>query len=103
VTPTELSLRHLREEGWSADIVERRIPHANITHDWLGVADIIAIKGGETLAVQATSASNVSARVKKIADSPNVAAIREAGIRIEVYGWSHGPDGNRRLRIVDCS
>jgi hypothetical protein len=50
------------------------------------------------LAVQVTSRSNVSARVRKITDSPLLPLVREAGIRVLVQGWD-GP----QLREVDLS
>jgi hypothetical protein len=37
--------------------------------------------------------------VRKVADSPLVGLVREAGFRIEVWGWRR--DG--RLRVVDLS
>lgn len=87
MTPTQLSLRDLRADGYTAEVVEKWNPHARIRQDLFGIIDIVALKGADTLAVQATTDSNVSSRVHKIADSPNVAAIREAGWRIEVWGW----------------
>ena len=39
------------------------------------------------LAVQTTTASNMSARVKKIADHENVGHVRDAGWTIHVHGW----------------
>jgi carbonic anhydrase len=87
-TPTTLSLRHLRDDGWLAEKVER--PYNQFTkrtNDLFGFIDILAVRGDETLAVQTTSVDHVSHRVTKIADSPNVAAVREAGWRIVVHGW----------------
>ena len=88
MTPTQLTLRHLREQGYTAEVVERWNPHARIRQDLFGIIDVIALRGNETLAVQTTSASNVAARIRKIADSPHVAAIREAGWTIRVHGWA---------------
>lgn len=39
------------------------------------------------MGVQTTSHTNVAARIRKIADSPNINAIREAGWTIRVHGW----------------
>ena len=88
VTPTQLSLRHLRDDGWTAEVVEHWNPHAHIRQDLFGIVDVIALRGAETLAVQTTSLTNVAARIHKIADSPNIAAIREAGWTIRVHGWT---------------
>ena len=101
MTPTTRSLRHLLAEGWLPDVVERRVA-GNVVHDLFGFIDILAIRGDETLAVQVTTASNVSARVKKIADSPMLGSVREAGWAIHVHGWKC-KDGEWTLREVDLS
>jgi hypothetical protein len=87
VPAARLSLRHLREDGYLCEVVERWNPHAGVRHDLFGFVDIIAVRDGETLAVQCTSADHVANRVRKIAESPNVAAVRAAGWRIVVHGW----------------
>lgn len=88
VTPTQLSLKALRDAGYTAAIVEHWNPHVRIRQDLFGFIDIVALRHGETLAVQTTSRDNLSARLRKIADHPNLPAVREAGWRIEVHGWA---------------
>lgn len=88
MTPTQLTLRDLRNDGWLAEVVERWNPHSRTRHDLFGFVDIVAVKGDETLAVQTTSGSNAAARVRKIADHPSLPAVREAGWRVEVHGWT---------------
>jgi hypothetical protein len=101
VTPTQLSLRHLRENGYLCATVEVWNPHTRTRHDLFQIADILAVKPGETLMVQTTSSSNVSARVRKIADNPHISVIREAGIGIHVHGWRQKKKGARwELREV---
>ena len=88
MTPTQLTLRHLRADGWPlVEVVEHWNPHARIRQDMFGFVDVIAVRRGETLAVQTTSAANVSSRIRKIAEHPNVGAVREAGWTIRVHGW----------------
>ena len=102
MSPTQLTLRALKRNGYTPEIVERWNPHARVRHDLFGIIDVLALKGDETLAVQATSDSNVSARVRKIAESDSIAAVREAGWRVEVWGWKK--DGARWVcRKVDVS
>lgn len=103
MTPTQRTLAHLRREGYLAAVVERWNPHARIRQDLFGVIDVLAIRAGETLAVQATSGSNVSARVRKIAEAEHLGAIREAGWRFEVHGWRKAANGRWTLRVVDVS
>lgn len=102
-SPTARSLAVLRADGWLAEVVEYRVPRINILRDLFGFIDILAIKGDEILGVQATSRSNVAARLSKIAEHPNVGAVRKAGIRIEVHGWSKMASGRWELRREDVS
>ena len=102
MTPTQLTLRYLREHGWLAEVVERWVPGANIRKDLFGFVDIVALRDGETLAVQATSYSNISARVNKIADADAVSQVRKANWRIWVVGWRK-VNNRWTEKIVDCS
>ena len=107
MTPTELTLRQLRADGWPlVQVVEVWNPHARIRQDLFGLVDVLAVGPQGTLAVQTTSRANVSARVRKIADSATIAAIREAGWTVLVHGWEQpkGP-GTRWVlgRVVDVS
>lgn len=102
-TPTARSLERLRAEGWTVGVVEQRIPRTNITRDLFGFVDLVAVRDGETLAVQVTSGSNVSARVRKIGEAEHVGAVRSAGWRIVVHGWRKNAAGRWILRVVDLS
>lgn len=102
-SPTQLSLERLRGDGYQAAVVEHWNAYIGIRQDLFGFIDILAVRGTETLAVQATSASNVSSRVHKIADSPHVAAVRDAGWRIVVWGWAKKKNRWVLAREVDCS
>jgi hypothetical protein len=104
VTPTARSLKKLREEGWVPDVVESYNAFTKRRKDFFGIADIVALKDKETLAVQATTDSNISSRVRKIEDAEHVDAVRKAGIRIEVWGWRKDPKKRKWVcRIVDLS
>lgn len=97
MTPTQRSLALLRERGYHATVVERWNPYARIRQDLWGFADILCLKPGEILAVQTTSGSNVSGRLKKIAASPLITTVLLAGIKIVVHGWRKvGPRGKRK-------
>lgn len=102
-SPTQRSLKHLRKAGYLAGVVEKWIPQIKRRQDLFGFIDIIAVKEGEVLAVQATSGSNVSSHVEKIANHENVGAVRKAGIRILVHGWRKNSERRWVLREVDCS
>jgi carbonic anhydrase len=102
-SPTQRSLAALRLLGYEAAVVEKWNPHAKIRQDMFGFVDIVAIRENETLAVQATSGTNVSSRVDKITDSPLLAVVRKAGWRVEVHGWRKGSNGRYVQRVVDMS
>lgn len=106
LSPKFRSMKLMESEGYATDDVERWIPRTVITKDLFGFIDLLGIhrETGNVKAVQATSASNVSARVKKITDSPFVEVVRRAGWSIEVHGWRRN-DRNEpcSVRVVDLS
>ena len=121
LSPTKLTLRHLRDvEGWPlVEVVERWNAHARIRQDLFGFIDVLAVGAppaltrefadlgiyalGETLAVQTTTAGEVSRRIHKIEDHPNLGHVREAGWRIVVHGWAKKNGRWVLAREVDVS
>ena len=99
MNPDNLTVKALQEQGYIAGIVERRIS-SRVKKDLFGFIDILAIKGDVTLAVQATSRSNVSARVKKCKASENLDTVLAAGWHVQVWGW-YEKDGASLPRIVE--
>ena len=101
--PTARSLKLLRDRGYRCAVVEKWNPHARIKQDLFGFIDILAIKGGETLAVQATSGSNVAARLTKIAEADATKDVLAAGWTIKVHGWRKiAKSGRWECREVDA-
>jgi hypothetical protein len=101
-SPTQLTLKLLREEGWNVEVVERWIPGANIRKDLFGFIDLVALKDGQTLGVQATTYSNISARVTKIKNAESLSEVRKACWKLWVIGWRK--QNNRwTYRLVDVS
>lgn len=101
-SPTQRSLAVMRERGYLAEVVEKWIPAVKRRRDLYGFIDLLCIRDGEVCAVQATSGSNVAARITKIAEHENLAAVRRAGIRLLVHGWAKRK-GRWQLREVDVS
>ena len=100
MTPTSRSLKLLRDEGWSlVEKVERKVPGTFITQDLFGFADIICVKDNRCMLVQTTSGSNLSARINKIAASPQARFWLLPPTRtIVCHGWARrGPRGKRKL------
>lgn len=102
-TPTQRSLKYLRDQGFTVAVTEHWNAFARIRQDLFGFIDLLALRGDETLAVQTTSYSNVSARVKKITEHENLANVRKAGWGISVHGWHKSKSGKWEVRIVDMS
>jgi hypothetical protein len=102
-SPTQLSLAKLREEGYTVAVVEHWNSFARIRQDLFGFIDLLALKGKEVLAVQTTTASNMSARVKKIGDHENVSPVREAGWTIHVHGWHQDDKKKWHCKVKDIS
>lgn len=87
-TPTARTLNLLRAEGWTCQVVESWIPRLNVRRDLFGVADVLAMKLGESvLLIQATSTPNVSSRINKAKAEPRLRTWLACGHRFEVWGW----------------
>jgi len=104
MTPTQRSLKLMRERGYTCFVVETWNHFTKQRRDLFGIADLICLGWDEVIVVQTTSYSNVSARIKKITDHENVGAVRKAGIGIVIHGW-HMPKGKHKyeVREVDLS
>ena len=93
--------QYLRAHGYVAERAGSYNARTRRTRDFLGIIDIIAFKGQDTVGIQVTSASNVSARVKKANASELLPKWLEGGTRrMEVWGWRKGERGDKALRIV---
>ena len=95
----------MRDRGYLAEVVEKWIPMARKRKDLFGFIDVLcvhSVREGDVVGVQATSGSNVAARITKINDHENVGTVRKGGIRILVHGWSKRK-GRWQLREVDVS
>lgn len=103
MSPTQRTLAEMRKRGYMSAVVEKWNPHAFIRQDLFGLIDVICLGNGETIAVQTTSGSNVSDRIRKIAESDKTAEIRKSGWKIVVHGWRKNAKGRWMLREVDCS
>ena len=102
MSPTQRSLAVLRERYPLVQVVERYIPQARKRIDLYGIADILCVSESEIVAVQTTSASNVSKRIAKITESAALPILRQVGIRVLVHGWAKRK-GRWTLREVDLS
>lgn len=102
VSPTQLSLKFLRAEGYTVEVVEHYNYFTKRRKDLFGIIDILALRDDETLAVQTTSYSNMSARASKIAEAETIDAIRKAGWTFLIHGW-HKVGHRWQVKIKDVS
>lgn len=89
-SPTQNSLKFLRDAGYRVAVVERWNAQAHKRQDLFGFVDLLAIGHGETLAVQTTSLSNISKRANKILDDEHRPALLDllaSGWKVHVHGW----------------
>jgi hypothetical protein len=93
-SPTQRTLKKLKDDGYTVAIVEKWNPFAEIRQDLYGFIDILALHPEESqpLAIQCTTRGNVSARVKKIKEHDNFELVK-AKMVIEVWGWGKLKDG----------
>lgn len=101
-SPTQRSLAWAREQGYMAEVVERWNAWAKVRHDLFGIVDIVCVARGATLAIQATSYPNVSARVEKMRSSDALEVLKAAGWIVVVHGWKKPAKGQPwTLRSVE--
>jgi hypothetical protein len=101
MSPTELTLRQLRAEGYTARVVEQTVHAAGrvFKRDCFGF-DVLAVRppsvvfpfgpgtpGGQ-IGVQACAAASHAARKTKILANPEAAVWVASGARLEIWSWS---------------
>lgn len=92
-TPTARALEDIRKQGFTAEVVERRLPKCFITKDFFGFADIIYCTGLSIVALQVTGGTNHATRRAKIIAEPRARVWLNAGGLIEL--WTYNKQGAR--------
>jgi hypothetical protein len=88
-TPTQRTLALLRAEGYTAEVVEKRLPRCFITRDLFGCIDVLAVRpGSPPLGVQCTTRTNQAARLTKAVALPELRTWLASGTVFEVWGWA---------------
>src|SRR5574343_733329 len=87
ISPTQRTLKYLREKGYICAITEHWNPHARIRQDLFGFIDLLALGIDRIVAIQCTSGANLSARVQKIRSLADAVLWYRAGGDILVIGW----------------
>ena len=92
MSPTQRTLKAMKEQGRICGIVERFNAHVGphgIRQDLFGFIDIVCIRADAIVGIQATSGSNGAARVTKIQTErqDELRAWLAAGGLVEVWAW----------------
>lgn len=85
-SPTQRSLKFLRDAGWTVDITEKWNAYTRTRKDLFGCIDLVAIRYGELAGIQTTSGPG-SSRIAKIKAEPRMVTWLEAGGTLYVHGW----------------
>ena len=101
ISPTARSLKHLRELGYTAQVVEKFNPWVKIRIDLFGCIDICAIKADKigVLGVQATTdtGGQMSKHYQKAIKIPELEIWLRAGNRYVIQCWAlKGKAGKRK-------
>lgn len=106
VSPTQRTLAEMRKRGYElVQVVEHWNQFARRRIDLYGIIDVVCVGGpsNDIVGVQATSGTNVAARVTKILESDAIQVLRRVGIKVLVQGWRKNAKGRYELREVDLS
>ena len=105
-SPTQRSLKFLRESGWTVQVVEHWNAFARRRIDVFHFGDIIGVNpelpDAKPTLFQVTSGANVSARLAKAREhaGPLTAWVLSGG-RLQIHGWQkRGPRGQRKAWTV---
>ena len=103
-SPTQCTLDKWRKAGYMCAVVEKWNPHVKIRQDLFGFVDVLAVGNGETVAIQSTSKTNLSSRVKKIEidNFEKLCTLRKANWKIVCEGW-HKEKHRWQCKEVDVS
>lgn len=99
-SPTQRSLKLMRDQGYRAEVTEKWNQWAKIRQDLFGFVDILAVGAGLTIGVQTTSYSNMSARVKKIKALDVYTTLLASGWKIVVHGWKKNKSNRWEVKEV---
>lgn len=111
--PTQRTLEMLREEGTTAQVVERwqmipGHPGGGVRQDLFGFIDVIAIQGDVTLGIQCCADSGHSAHVSKCKAEPRCAEwLKGRDRKVEIHSWGlrggKGKPKRWKLRIAQLT
>jgi hypothetical protein len=98
VSPTQRSLKIMRERGYHCEIVEKWNSFVKIRQDLFGFIDVLCLGQNEIIGVQTTTSAHMAERIHKIKDHANYQAVVDSGIKILVHGWVKRTNGRWECR-----
>ena len=98
MTPSARSLALMKSLGYQVDNCDHYNYFTKRRHDLYGCIDLLCIGNGETVAVQVTSKSNMSSRIKKIEASEAFPEMLRSGWRVLVQGWWKNAKGRYEVK-----
>ncbi len=104
VSPTQRTLKLLRNEGYTAQVVEKFVSWIHSRIDLFHCIDIVAVRSDiqGVLGVQTTSQTHASDHVKKALGVKELQVWLEAGNKFEVWSWGKkGARGKAKKWQVD--
>ena len=102
MSPTQRSLKYLRDLGYYCEVVEHYNAFSKRRIDLWGWCDILALGPLHILAIQTTTKSNMLARQKKILASDTFPMVRALGVVVVVHGW-HKAGGKWQLTAKELT
>ena len=98
MTPSARSIALMKSLGYQVANCDHYNYFTKRRHDLYGCIDLLCIGNGETVAVQVTSKSNMSSRIKKIEASEAFPEMLRSGWRVLVQGWWKNPKGRYEVK-----
>jgi hypothetical protein len=97
MTPTQRTLKLLRDLGYLVGVTEKWVPQARKRQDLFGFADLAAVHPAHpaTLYVQTTSGSNHASRRTKLQALSSVEVVKAAGNRVQIISWRRSARSRR--------
>jgi len=86
-SPTQRSIKMLKDDGWEVAIVEKWNPFVKIRQDLFGFADLIAMRPGSTPQLIQVTTTGIASRIEKIKDEPRALTALLSGFEIYGHGW----------------
>lgn len=86
--PTQRTIKILKKHGWQVQVVEKFNQFAKVRQDLFGFIDLLAMRHGILLGIQACAAGDMPKRRDKALALPNLKLWLSTGNMFEVWGWS---------------